>query len=259
MTFRRDYFGFLNSLTRKSNKQIEHSVRIMGELFESENKGVYLSFVFEVYAQGQFVGSNNSNKYHIPSCYWAEQISTDNRNWFVNALDAINQGYMPCAVCNPPLPEPPIEDIISVTIDTVVDGDSFNTTGGYRIRLADINAPEIDEPNYFESKEYLGMLIENKIAILDVDSLTGFDQYGRYVCLVYVQYNSTHSLNVNQALVDGGFAIVDDYTNNEFNPTTWDPYYLTVTIPEFPLFLIVPIFLLSTLSALIVKRKIENR
>ena len=31
-------------------------------------------------------------------------------------------------------------------------------------------------------------------------------------------------LNVNKAMVDGGRAVVDDFTNNEFNPATWTTY-----------------------------------
>jgi len=62
-------------------------------------------------------------------------------------------------------------------------------------------------------------------------------------------------LNVNQALVDGGFAIVDDYTNNEFNPTTWDPYYLTAAIPEFPSIIILPLFMTLTLLAIVYRRR----
>ena len=31
-------------------------------------------------------------------------------------------------------------------------------------------------------------------------------------------------MNVNKALVDQGRAVVDDFTNNEFNPTTWTTY-----------------------------------
>ena len=31
-------------------------------------------------------------------------------------------------------------------------------------------------------------------------------------------------LNVNKAMVDRGRAVVDDFTNNEFNPATWTTY-----------------------------------
>lgn len=152
-------------------------------------------------------------------------------------------------------PEPPTEDIINVFVNDVIDGDTFDTTEGYRIRLADIDAPELGETGYLEATEYLELLIEDKTVTLDIDSKTGTDPYGRYVCLVYVVYNSTHSLNVNQALVIEGYAKIDDYSNNEFDPTTWLLYYPTETISEFPPFLILPLFVFATLLIVLIKIK----
>lgn len=198
--------------------------------------------VLEVKAQGQYVGSKNSDVYHYPSCYWAEQINPENKIWFVNAQDAVNHGYRPCKVCKPPLPElpeptptpePPTENRITVFVIDVIDGDTFDTAEGYRIRLADIDAPEIGETGYLASVEYLELLIEDRIVYLNIDSISVTDPYGRYVCIVFVDYNSTYYMNVNQALVIGGYAVIDDYTNNEFDPTTWNLYYLTPIIPEF--------------------------
>ena len=121
----------------------------------------------------------------------------------------------------------------------MIDGDTFDTSEGYRIRLADIEAPEIGDSGCLESAEYLESLVENKTVTLDIDSVTGTDPYGRYVCLVYVEYNTTYCLNVNQALIEGGYAVVDNYTNNEFEPTTWTLYTQTETIPEFPSYTLV--------------------
>ena len=216
-------------------------------------------FIIEVHAQGQFVGSKNSNKYHYPSCYWAGRIKPENEIWFSSAQDAVNHGYIPCSVCQPPLPQsqdpivpdepepstpeepeplitpdPPTVDLLIRIVSEVIDGDTFDTIDGYQIRLADIDAPETDETGYLEAKEYLELLVESKTVTLDIDSYTGTDIYGRYVCLVYVEHNSTHCLNVNQALVEGGYATVSDFTNNEFSPNTWLLYSETETIPEFP-------------------------
>jgi hypothetical protein len=58
-----------------------------------------------VKAQGQFVGSVNSDVYHYPSCTYAKRIHPENEIWFVDATDAQNHGYRPCKVCNPPVPE----------------------------------------------------------------------------------------------------------------------------------------------------------
>jgi len=53
-------------------------------------------------ATGQFVGSVNSNKYHYPSCPWAQKISPQNEIWFSSSEDARAHGYVPCKVCKPP-------------------------------------------------------------------------------------------------------------------------------------------------------------
>ena len=55
-------------------------------------------------AGGQFVGSVNSNVYHYPSCEWAQKIKPENRIYFSSPQDAVNHGYRPCKVCNPPSP-----------------------------------------------------------------------------------------------------------------------------------------------------------
>ncbi|MFP4041875.1 MAG: MBL fold metallo-hydrolase [Bacteroidales bacterium] len=50
----------------------------------------------------KFVGSVNSDKYHYPSCRWAENINPENEVWFDTAEEAQNQGYEPCGTCKPP-------------------------------------------------------------------------------------------------------------------------------------------------------------
>lgn len=53
-------------------------------------------------SEGVFVGSIKSDKYHYPSCQWAEKIKPENEIWFSSSQDARNQGYVPCKVCSPP-------------------------------------------------------------------------------------------------------------------------------------------------------------
>ncbi len=49
-----------------------------------------------------FVGSTESNKYHYPSCRWAEKIKPEHEIWFSSSQDAQNHGYVACKVCKPP-------------------------------------------------------------------------------------------------------------------------------------------------------------
>ena len=105
----------------------------------------------------------------------------------------------------------------------VVDGDTFDGFPSGRVRLADINTPERGEAGYSEAKEALTRLVLNKRVYLDVDDLYVMDQYNRLVAVVYVEYNSTHLMNVNKWLLVNGYAKLSDYPN-EFNPSDWSLY-----------------------------------
>lgn len=45
--------------------------------------------------------SANSDKFHNPSCEWAQKISGKNKIVFNSRDEALNNGYQPCEVCNP--------------------------------------------------------------------------------------------------------------------------------------------------------------
>ena len=112
-------------------------------------------------------------------------------------------------------------DAVASVIE-IIDGDTFDSSIG-RIRLADINAPELDEPGGYKAKEALTYIISGKTVYLDIDDIYGTDIYGRIIAVVYIRYNSTHLLNVNKWLLDNRYAEIDDYPN-EFNPYTWSLY-----------------------------------
>jgi micrococcal nuclease len=107
------------------------------------------------------------------------------------------------------------------TATSIKDGDTFIIYSGEEIRLADIDAPERGEFGYDSAARALSNLILDKKVYLDVDDVYGTDNYGRYVCLVYVDHNSTHYLNVNKALLEAGYATTWEH-DNEFNPQSWD-------------------------------------
>ncbi len=109
------------------------------------------------------------------------------------------------------------------TVMRIVDGDTFDATPVGRIRLADVNTPEVGRLGAREATDYLSSLIRNRVVYLDVDDLFGSDVYGRVVAVVYVRHNATHLLNVNEALLEAGLATVADFPN-EFDPRTWTLY-----------------------------------
>lgn len=52
-------------------------------------------------SSGVYVGSVDSDKYHNPSCRFAEEILPENEIWFDSTEDAESSGYYPCGSCRP--------------------------------------------------------------------------------------------------------------------------------------------------------------
>ena len=102
----------------------------------------------------------------------------------------------------------------------VVDGDTIDVEDVGRIRLADVNTPEIDTEEGKEAKEYVKGLCYQKKVYLDIDDLYITGKYGRIVAVVYIPYNETHYVNLNQLLLKEGYAEARDYPN-EFDPDDW--------------------------------------
>jgi len=122
-----------------------------------------------------------------------------------------------------PEPEEPTLPIVHIDIITacsrIIDGDTFETSDGHTIRLADINTPETNKTGFQESTDALSDLIYNKTVYLEVDEVFLYDYNGtgnRYVCVVYL----VDGLNINQKLLTDGFAVLYHFVN-EFDPSGW--------------------------------------
>jgi len=145
----------------------------------------------------------------------------------------------------------------------VHDGDTFYLdrviNGSNTVRLADVNAPELGQPLSYEARDFLKGLVLAKTVYLDIDDIYVYDYRGtgdRLVCVVYVDYNSTHYENVNKALWIAGLAEKKEY-DNEFNADTWTLYVpKTDLTPEFPTSIILLVFmLLATAAATLMVRQ----
>ena len=96
-------------------------------------------------------------------------------------------------------------------VTNVVDGDTFDIEGGYRVRLIGVDAPESVHPfapvECFgpESSEKLSMLILDQVVHLEQD-VSETDQYGRLLRYVYLG-----ELFVNDYLVRQGYAVSSSY------------------------------------------------
>jgi len=63
---------------------------------------ILIFFLTTFAISAEFWASKNSNKYHYPSCKWAQKIKPSNLIKFKSPEEAIKKGYQPCKVCKPP-------------------------------------------------------------------------------------------------------------------------------------------------------------
>ena len=127
-------------------------------------------------------------------------------------------------------------DEASGVVTNVVDGDTFDLRIEKtdprilyeieRVRLADVDSPEMSSPEGPLAKNYTTETLLGQKVWLDIDdkSKDGRDMYERILAVVYLEdldgtINTTHPFN--RLLVDAGFAVVKDFTNNEFDPAAW--------------------------------------
>lgn len=121
-------------------------------------------------------------------------------------------------------------------VTNVVDGDTFDVTiekanakvtySVERIRLADIDSPEIESDRGLAARDFAFAVLKNKRVYLDIDDLSanGRDSYGRLICVAYltgVYGQPLAAPNFNRLLVDSGHARLENFTNNEFDPQDW--------------------------------------
>jgi endonuclease YncB( thermonuclease family) len=121
-------------------------------------------------------------------------------------------------------------------VTNVVDGDTFDVTiekagakvaySVERIRLADVDAPEMESEKGPAARDFTYAVLMNKRVHLDIDDLSanGRDSYGRLICVAYLTGFYGQPLaapNFNRLLVDSGHASLENFTNNEFDPQNW--------------------------------------
>ncbi len=116
-------------------------------------------------------------------------------------------------------------------VTNVLDGDTFDVTiekadsrivsSVERIRLADVDSPEMDMQSGLTARDFTYAVLMNKRVYLDIDdrSGNGRDPYGRLVCVAYLTgvYGQPLSMpSFNQMLVSSGHAKINDFIDNEF-------------------------------------------
>lgn len=87
-------------------------------------------------------------------------------------------------------------------VKRVIDGDTFETETGEKVRLIGINAPEISDIFGQEAKEYLSDLILNKTVDLQCDNISNDkDRYKRLL-----RYVILDRVDINKKMISDGFA-----------------------------------------------------
>jgi hypothetical protein len=93
-------FGIGRLTTPKSEPVlIKNLERAFPSSFRSEEGGQASVEDIKTDYQGKVVGSKNSDKYHLPDCPGAKQISEQNKIWFNSIEEAEKAGYKPAANC----------------------------------------------------------------------------------------------------------------------------------------------------------------
>lgn len=108
---------------------------------------------------------------------------------------------------NPPLTSPLTGRGMIVNVIEVIDGDTFVTNNGQRVRLLSVDAAEMGRCMSKEAKVYLEKTIEGKQVVLDD---VRADKYGRLLALVYLKDDL-----VNEEMLVNGLARFDGTKSQE--------------------------------------------
>lgn len=89
-----------------------------------------------------------------------------------------------------------------VKVKRVIDGDTFETESGDRVRLLGINAPEMSDIFGQEAKQHLIELINDKTVELHADARSSDrDRYSRLLRYIYLDGN-----DINKKMILDGYA-----------------------------------------------------
>jgi endonuclease YncB( thermonuclease family) len=111
--------------------------------------------------------------------------------------------HTPTTTIAPTTTVPPTTATPAMVVTHVVDGDTVDVTGGERVRLIGIDAPEAGQCGAGEASAALAAMVEGKpVALVAVPGRDDRDRYGRL--LRYVQVGGT---DAGMELIKAGLAI----------------------------------------------------
>jgi micrococcal nuclease len=98
----------------------------------------------------------------------------------------------------------------------VIDGDTFEVENGERVRLGDIDAPELGECGGDMASDELTELLTGKKLLLKKD-VEDKDNFGRSVRFVNILNTTGDNIFVNRYLVENGYAKYANSKNNTYS------------------------------------------
>jgi len=116
--------------------------------------------------------------------------------WALNKINAIAQLLLVLLITSV------VSGVEKVTVERVIDGDTFQTSSGDKVRLIGINAPEIQDLYGQDAKDHLAGLIGSLEVELLADRISS-DQDIYHRRLRYVILDGT---DINKKMIEDGFA-----------------------------------------------------
>jgi len=107
------------------------------------------------------------------------------------------------------------KDLDEQIVTNVIDGDTIIVSGGYTVRLLDIDSDEKGYPCYDSAKQHLENLALNKEVMLE-RGIENTDQYKRLLRYVILKESDT---NVNVQMVKDGLAIARILEESKYSQT----------------------------------------
>lgn len=100
-------------------------------------------------------------------------------------------------------------------VTEVIDGDTIMIDGSARVRLIEIDAPEMGECYYSESREALSNLVEGEYVRLEKD-ISGVDSFGRLLRYVFLpQEDTTDDIFADNYMIEQGFADIREASQDK--------------------------------------------
>ena len=93
--------GMFSSNTQNTAQSNVASEVVTPDADDTSSNDVSSSSDDESSTSSEYWASAKTDKFHLPTCEWAEKISDANKVVYHSRDDAIEDGKVPCSVCNP--------------------------------------------------------------------------------------------------------------------------------------------------------------